>query len=420
MMHRLLYRLLVILLSPIIFGHISWLSFKNRNRRYFWQRLGFEYAAFPRNSLWFHCASVGEVNTLLPLLKNLHEQISHEKFIITTNTITGAKIVAQQNLNYLHHSFLPFDWVYSIKCFLFSAQPKALYVMETEIWPNLFHVCRQQSIPVQMLNARLSTRTTSANRWIKALLKISLSDVSAIHARSQKDADAYKDLGADKDIIFTTGNLKFCTATSASRSSAATKKDTIDFKNREYVLLASTHHDEEKQIYAVWKTLGREELLVIAPRHPERNASIIKQLACDNLASRSKNQMITAHTEVFLLDTVGELKDLFAAARLVIMGGSFVGVGGHNILEPAGYNKAIITGPYMENFSAELALMKNHEAIVQIGLPTNPYRGLSEELSRLLNNRTLRSQLENNTRKISHDVEKILDDYTAVITRESR
>lgn len=412
-MHHLFYRLLVIILSPIILGHVIWLAIKNKQSRYFWQRLGFDYSALPTGCLWFHCASVGEVNTLLPLLRNLHTKNQQLKFIITTNTITGAKIVRQQNLDYLFHSYLPFDWRYSVKGFLSKVKPTTMYVMETEIWPNLFTLCHKRNIPVYIINARLSTKTTSANTWIKDLLKFSLSDVYGIYARSEKDAEAYKQLGSDTHKVHTTGNLKLCTAI----HSAANDNARIDFKNREYVLVASTHQDEEKQIYTLWKTLNRNELLVIAPRHPERSSSIIKQLDCQNIAIRSKNETITQQTEVFLLDTVGELRDLFSAAKLVIMGGSFVSVGGHNIMEPASYNRAIITGPQMKNFAEELALMLDNEAIIQITSVAQPYGQLKQQLVRLLDDQQARQELESNTAKISHDAEKVLSDYTDIIIK---
>ena len=128
------YRLLTIILSPVLFGHISWLSIKNRNSRYFQQRMGFNHTHLPKNCLWFHCASVGEVNTLLPLLKNLHNKDDQLKMLITTNTITGAKIVNQQNLDYLSHCYLPFDWWNTISRFLSSVRPVSLYVIDcTEI-----------------------------------------------------------------------------------------------------------------------------------------------------------------------------------------------------------------------------------------------------------------------------------------------
>jgi 3-deoxy-D-manno-octulosonic-acid transferase len=409
--HHLIYRLLLIALSPIILGYTLWLSLNNRQSRYFWQRLGFNYSYLPTKCLWFHCASVGEVNTLLPLLKNLHAKNHQLKFIITSNTITGGKIVTQQGLNYLFHSYLPIDWLFSIKRFLSTVKPASLYVMETEIWPNLFTACNNKKIPVYIINARLSSKTTSANNWIKSLLKSSLLNVNAIYARSEKEAEAYKQLGAMEDIVKTVGNLKF---TAVINSSKVTDKKSSTL-NREYVLVASTHHDEEKQIYNIWKELNRNELLIIAPRHPERSDSIIKQLACKNIAVRSKSNEITDQTEIFLLDTVGELKSYFPKAKLVIMGGSFAPIGGHNILEPASFNRAIITGPFMQNFKEELELMLDKKAIIQIKVIEQTYAKLQEKLTELLDDENYRTALQNNTTKLTHKVEKILEDYSSLI-----
>jgi 3-deoxy-D-manno-octulosonic-acid transferase len=404
------YRLLIIFLSPVILGHIVWLAIKNKQGRYFWQRLGFHCADLPAGSLWFHCASVGEVNTLLPLLKNLHTNNNHLRFIITTNTITGGKIVTRQNLDYLFHCYLPFDWTNCIRRFLATVKPAELYVMETEIWPNLFAVCHQKKIPVCLINARLSSKTTSANRFIKSLLKLSLQKVKAIYARSDNDAMAYRQLGAGGSIVRTIGNLKFTTAINTGQPPDKNKFSI----NRDYVLFASTHQDEERQFYNIWKQLNRDELLVIAPRHPERGTSIINQLDCRDIAVRSKDDEITGQTKIFLLDTIGELKDLFAKAKLVIMGGSFTAIGGHNIMEPASYHKAIITGPHMENFKQELDLMLDKKAIIQV----SSYDKLEKQLAKLLDDEHYRSVVQNNTKKISHNVEIILEEYTRLILSE--
>lgn len=406
-----LYRLLLVILFPVILLYILWLSITNKQSRYFWQRLGFNYSRLPENCLWFHCASVGEVNTLLPLLKNLHATNNSLIFLITTNTITGGKIVQQQKLDYLYHSYLPVDWRFSIKRFIRTLNPTALFVLETEIWPNLFSLCFKHGTGIHIINARLSSKTTTARPWVKALLKTALSKVDTIAARTQQDAESYERLGADNNKITVLGNLKFTTALATARP-VDDKSFALD---RGFVLVASTHDDEELQIYTAWKKLQRRELLIIAPRHPQRAAAIIKRLNCDQLAIRSKNQPITGETAVYLLDTVGELKNYFKNAKLVIMGGSFTPVGGHNILEPASYNRAIITGPYMENFRQELELMLEQQAIIQLASIDE----LAEQLDRLLGDEQYRESLQTNTARLTHNVEEILQNYTRLILGEA-
>jgi 3-deoxy-D-manno-octulosonic-acid transferase len=426
-----LYRLLTIVLSPVILGHVLWKAYSNRDRRYLRQRLGLKLdtdrlpecvgkqvgnqagSQAGNRCLWFHCASVGEVNTLLPLLRHIHQQRPGQHFIITTNTITGASIVRRQQLAYVHHIYLPFDWSYSVRRFLRRVRPCALYIMETEIWPNLIRHCRRHDIPVRIINGRLSSKTMSASGFVKGLLAGSLQHVTYIASRSEQDTAAWLALGAQPDTVETVGNLKL---TTAMQSDA----DTDDFtSSRDYVLLASTHDDEDRQFFDVWNSLKRDELLIIAPRHPERADSIIRQIKSIRsdvtFTQRSKGEMPTHDTgddtDVFLLDTVGELKNYFANAKLVIMGGSFVAVGGHNILEPASYGCAIITGPYMENFSDELALMKDNDAIVQV----DDMQQMSETLKVLLDDDAKRQVLADNTEKVSQDVSKLLDDYAAIV-----
>jgi len=404
------YRLLLILLSPFLLGHILWKTISNKHSRYFWQRLGFQCNTLPKNNLWFHCASVGEVNTVMPLIKNLHKNNPKSTILITTNTITGGKIVEQQELNYLSHCYLPFDWSSSIKRFLNTTKPTALYVLETEIWPNLFADCSNKKIPIHIINARLSNKTTNSYHWIKKILKVSLSRIQSINTRSTQDAQHYLSLGADEKIINVCGNLKFTTAQDITPS-AKNKTFNLD---RDYVLLASTHEDEEYQIVKHWKKLKRDELLIISPRHPERSTSINKKLSDNsNIAIRSKNQTISEQTEIFLLDTVGELKNYFCNAKLVIMGGSFTPVGGHNILEPSASHKAIITGPYMENFKQEMNLMLTNNAIVQV----KSFDELEVKISKLLDDDKQRQQLEKNTNQILNNAEEILNNYTNLILK---
>ena len=213
--------------------------------------------------------------------------------------------------------------------------------------------------------------------------------------------------GNDKKIISTVGNLKLTTALKTEQN----RNDNAFSIEQEYVLIASTHEDEEKHIYDIWKKMRRDELLIIAPRHPERGPAVTRNLASDNIAIRSKDQSITDETEIFLLDTVGELRNYFANAKLVIMGGSFVPVGGHNILEPASYGVAVITGPYMENFKEELSLMKNNDAIIQV----DSYQSLEKELAMLLDDENRRSSLQENTKALAHNAEEILERYSALI-----
>ncbi len=407
------YRLLIIFLSPVILLYFLWGSLRNQQPRYFWQRTGLSFNKLPSNALWIHCASVGEVITVMPLVNTIIQNRSARNqlalpIIITTNTVTGAKIVRQQQLENLHHTYLPFDWGFAVKAFLHQLKPVALFVVETEIWPNLFYYCHKNQCPVTLINARLSIKTTQARPWIKAIIKTTLQYADAIYTRSEMDLSAFKEIGADKYKLHFGGNLKFCKKPEPAR-------ENIIKIHRDYMLAASTHHNEELQISERWFKLNRSELLFLAPRHPERCSAITRQLKQLNpqlnIAVHSQHHGVDKNTDVYILDTVGELIHYFAEAKLVIMGGSFVPIGGHNILEPAQFGCAIICGPYMNNFSDEKELLLAKNALLQLSSMDE----LESTLKQLLADDQRRSQLAENAKRVSQGFNHIVTTYVQLI-----
>ena len=406
------YRLLISVFSPAILAHLLWKSFRLGQPRFLLQRLGFHLQHIPQNCLWFHCASVGETNTILPLLIELHQRHPNMEFLITTNTTTGAEIVQRQNLPWLHHAFLPMDWCLTTLAFLRKLKPRALYLVETELWPNLIVLCNDNNISVNIINGRLSNKTTGANNWVRSVYKNILSKVEKIYVRSEVDQNNYLNLGASNKQVSILGNLKFIPPASIN---AESQKMT----SRDYVLVASTHNEEEFHITKAWNTLNRNELLVIAPRHPERRDSIIKQLKqtgldSNTIALRSQNDGINEQTRVYLLDTIGELMQWFAQARLIIMAGSFIHRGGHNILEPAHFGKAIIFGPHMESFVDESELLTSKAAAVQV----QSFDELGSAIAKLLDNESERNQLEENVKQTLQPFASIVTDYADVIDQQ--
>ncbi len=400
-----LYRLLNLLLFPLTFGYVCWKAVRHKQLRYLLQRMGLGLTGIPKNCCWLHCASVGEVNTALPLLQELHRRKPAQNFLITTNTPTGANIVYRQQQPYLYHAYLPFDWLLSVTLFISSLKPTELYVLETELWPNLFCACHSNRVPIVIINGRLSPRTTATFEWVRNVLGRLLRLTDHIYARSEADQAAFVQLGAHADKVSTLGNLKY----SPPALHAVEKPDI----STEYVVAASTHDNEELKILRCWLTLERHELLVIAPRHPERRDEIVQQLGklTDAIALRSRNDAITAATKVYLLDTVGELNHWFADAPLVIMGGSFIPRGGHNLLEPAHFGKAVIFGPSMENFQDEARLMLNEHAAVQV----NSIDALCRKLQHFLTNQDALRSLENNVAEATAGFRHIVADYADII-----
>ena len=399
------YRLLILLLTPALLLYFPVLSLRLKQKRFLLQRLGYGLNSLPQDALWIHCASVGEVMTVLPLLDELFRRRPEQKIIVTTNTPTGAKIVQQQRQPNLFHCYLPFDWNHAVSRFIRKLRPRALLVMETEIWPNLFYQCHKNNCPLSIINARLSIKTTAANRWVKSVLKTALQWVDQIYARAEMDRTAYLSLGASEHRLQVLGNLKY----SQQRVAGNTVQTKI---NRDYVLLASSHEDEERRIAEIWLASARPELLFIAPRHPQRCPGIIRQLKQlkPDLVIAGHDDAVTADTDIYILDTVGELMQYFPTAKLVMMGGSFVNVGGHNILEPAQFGRAIVCGPHMENFRDEAAYLLEKGALLQY----HSLDELSEKQSPLLDDAGRLRQLEQQADRLGRNFDHIITDYADI------
>ncbi len=398
-----IYQFLIRLLSPLICLLIVKDSIKKQGGGDFIkQRLGLDYPALPQVSqrILIHCASVGEVKAAEPLIRALE---SKYHILVTTNTPTGKQMVNTLFQNTVQHCYLPLDWPFAIKHFLRNCQPTDAWILETEIWPNLYRLCHQQNIELKIINGRLSPKTLKAPSWLQKSYQNSLQYVTQILARSQDDTERFIALGAPANRVITLGNLKYAQITSVSHSPRPIPQ--------EYILLASSHEDEELQITQLWKQLNRPELLVIVPRHPNRSTTIQKQLKplYPDLLVASTGQYPTEKTMLFLDDRLGQLMPLFEHAKLVIMGGSFAPKGGHNILEPAAYQKAIIIGSDMSDFSEETLFLQQHSGLIQC----QNYQELSKTLPLLLNNSTQRQLLGKNAFTAMQSQQGILQNYLA-------
>jgi len=397
------YRLLTILLWPVFFLYTLKIFLRDKSSRYFFQRLGFSYPIQPTKTFWIHCASVGEVNTYLPLHHKLSAHFPDTQFVITTNTVTGASTVNRHKLERTQHCFLPIESTFAIKRFINAWQPEQCLVMETEIWPLLYKICHNHQISISIINARLSHRTLKTNRWIKSLYKSSLLYVDKVLCKSDHELNNFKQLGASTEQLIVAGNLKF--------TFIETPQDLtpVDLKNRKYIVAASTHNNEEQQLATLWQTLNTDLLLVIAPRHPNRSKAIQKQLDDLNInyAVRSQQESINDNTQVYLADTLGELNSFMQDAELVFIGGSLIEHGGQNILEPCRMGRPTICGPHMFNFKDELELLLKNNACLQI----HNLSELEAAISAYLNNPEKLTNIGNNAKSTLQKQSKILDTY---------
>ena len=307
--------------------------------------------------VWVHASSVGEVRAITPLVRALMER--GEEILFTSFTATGYQSIQQDFAGTVRSGVIPVENSWHCRRFFNQYNIKLGLVMETELWPELLYQARRQGITLMLVNARLSQKSLQVGKFVRRLLSRTLGYFTSILTRASADRDALLSLGAQDERVFIIGNLKARNAVSAPASRIV---------ERDYLLLASSHAGEEQQFLAARPADLKHQLLVIAPRHPDRSASIQTQI--ENLGMRysvrSKAQAVDNQTEVYLADTLGELSSLMAFARVVIMGGSFDATGGHNLIEPAGLGSAIITGPSDSNISEDIDMLGAGNGVLQV------------------------------------------------------
>ena len=403
------YRLVWRLLAPIALVFNAWQAVRAGDSRLFWQRLGLSLPGGDDTPVWLHAASVGELIAALPLVSALRQRFPQLPVVVTTVTPTGARVAAERLPPEVQHCYLPMDLPGATKRFALALKPRAALIMETELWPMLFFRMAEAGIPLVIVNGRLSRRTLDTHGWVKRLYASCLRSVTRVLARSEADAEAYRWLGMPAERVETLGNVKF------SPLPAGRKIVPVDFR-RSFILAASTHEDEEYQIADQWRRIEHGEcLLVIAPRHPERREAILRRLRplSLNIAVRSRDDPVTAGTDIYLIDTLGELEHFMASAMLVFVGGSLVARGGHNVLEPARLGKAVLFGPWMDNFEEESRLLLEAGAACQVADVTS----LGDVLERMLSRPEKVEAMGRVAQRVMEKQEEVLHRYLDAIIR---
>ncbi|MFT6914275.1 MAG: 3-deoxy-D-manno-octulosonic-acid transferase [Motiliproteus sp.] len=353
----------------------------------------------PSRPIWLHAASYGEAKAAGLLIEAVREQGYRGSWWVTTTTRTGGEAIAPYLAASDRHRYAPFDLPGVIRRVLRQVQPQALVVMEVEIWPNLWRACQQAGIPIVLANARLSA--TSAKRYRQLLPRVwqdTLGRASLVLAQSDAIARRFQDLGVNAEQIQVCGNLKYSVRADAATVDTGRRLRLLlggqvlggqvpglgQEQRRPVWLAASTHASEEQLVIDAHKTLLEqypELLLVIVPRHPGRFDDVW-QLCNDSGLSAARRTVhspqdlcphdpshpdapLDAAVQLYLADTLGELPAFYAACDLSLVAGSFVEVGGHNILEPAAYQCPIIVGPDMSNFADILQEFAAEGAVLQ-------------------------------------------------------
>jgi 3-deoxy-D-manno-octulosonic-acid transferase len=374
--------------------------FQNIRQRFGWKLPDWSTAEAP---LWIHAVSVGEVLAAKALLSALQKSQPSLPVIVSTVTLTGHALSEKELKTAAAHFFFPFDWKFCITHFLDHFQPRAVVLMETELWPNFIKCCAMRNIPVFLANGRISDRSRKRYAMVRRVFKDVLSQISVIGVQSAEDKRRFAALGASEARVHVTGNLKF----DFTMPSAANKTDLLERiragigiseQSLPIVVGSSMKGEEPLLLQAFLDIHGRlpDTRLILAPRHPERFeevARLIADMGLPFLRRSALQRVADPRAQVFLLDSIGELRLVYSLAAVAVIGGSFLPFGGHNLLEPAALGKAIIFGPHMFNFKEAAQLFLQEQAARQCS-PEDLVDSLAELLQnergrRLLGQRAL-------------------------------
>ncbi|HMK56356.1 MAG TPA: 3-deoxy-D-manno-octulosonic acid transferase [Dissulfurispiraceae bacterium] len=330
--------------------------------RWFRERLGLPTVSPDvRGAIWVHAVSVGEVIASVPLIKGLKAMHPERPIVISTVTDTGQKVANERLGDLAKIIYIPFDMTFAVANAFSRLRPSLFIIMETELWPVIIHFLKTRGVPVLLMNGRLSDKSVRGYRKLAFFFGRVLNDISFFCMQNDIYAEKILSLGAANANVAAIGNFKFDTRPPAPAPGWA------GMLTRPVIVVGSTHNPEEEIVLDLFERLAPEYTglsMIIAPRHPERFNEVeevvrkrklryVKRSEITNIAQQSDAggpSNAPLHTMVIILNAMGELSSVYGAADIAVMGGSFIGHGGQNPLEPAYWGKPIVCGPHMENF----------------------------------------------------------------------
>jgi 3-deoxy-D-manno-octulosonic-acid transferase len=414
---RHLYTFLYALAVPFILLRLYYRGSKSPKYRLRWhERFGFPFFT-TKNCIWIHVVSLGETIAATPLIKKVIEAYPEREILITSTTPTGSDRIKASFGSTVKHCYFPYDLPWIWRLFFFRVKPILFVAMETELWPNLLHFCKRKKIPTIIANGRLSTRSCEKYSRFKSISGQMMKDLSCMIAQTNYDRENFLKLGLNPKKCIVTGSLKFDLSPPSGASSASAELKQ-KFAGRPVWMSASTHQGEDVIMMRVHKKIKAQipnALLISVPRHPERFQAV-EDMALQsgfNVVTRTSGDMPTEETDVFLGDTMGEMLTFYGASDVAFVGGSFVPVGGHNMLEPAALGVPSITGPHVENFKIITKLLLDANAAVKVNSPDE----LEAAILKLLSNRQLGFQMGKNGQTLVEKNKGAVDRQLMVIKK---
>jgi 3-deoxy-D-manno-octulosonic-acid transferase len=351
-------------------------------------------------SIWIHAVSVGETLTVRALIADLKARYPRLSVYVSTTTIAGQQVAKKQLTQVDGVFYFPFDWAFIVKRTLRIVKPRLFVMVETEIWPNLLRLCRARGVKTIMVNGRISPRSYPRYKLVRPFFRRVLQDVDRFCMQSEESARRLIDLGADPVRVTVTGSLKFDSVQVPAPSAFGKPREPVlryfRLASRRVVVVAgSTMKDEEAAVlraFARIKSLSAGALLIVAPRQPQRFDEVVALAREEGFSVTKRSELpidSEPRTDVIVLDTFGELAQVYQLATAVFVGGSLADYGGHNILEPAVFGKPIVFGSSMHNFKEIAETFLANDAAVQV----HSARELEEQLRALVTDPVRRARL---------------------------
>ena len=363
------------------------------------EKIGF-YTKLPKDNLiWFHGSSVGEVLSIIPFVRELEKQKDVAQILITSNTLSSAKVLKNFKFKKTIHQFFPIDANFIVKRFLKYWKPRACIFIESEIWPNAIRNIKKQKLPLILLNARITNK--SYKRWKKInSFSNKLFSMFDLCLPQNKETFKYlKKLGSKKIKLI--GNLKLCEI--KEENSKKLNSSQMSFLRSKKVLFTglSTHYSEETFCTDLFLNLrkNKNEILILIPRHIERTDLIEKDLKEKKLVTHkhSSKRKINKKTDVYLVDTYGEAKKFLGLSKVIFTGGSLISHGGQNPLDAVRNNSIVIHGPSIYNFTEIYKFLSKEKMSFQ-------FKNLNQAIKLVkntnLNNRNTKTKLRLISQKI--------------------
>ena len=377
---QLLYNLAAIIVVILIIPVFMIRSIRERG---FVERIKQSFGFFPKgaldpvakkNCIWVHAASVGEIVATSPLIKEFRREFPKSPILVSVVTTSGYEMANRIIKDADSIIYFPLDLPFVSAHVFRKIFPRVFLNVETELWPNFLKAARENRVPVMMVNGRISEKSVKRYKYMFSILSDMIGTVQLFAMASSVDAGYVKQLGAPEDLVIVTGNTKFdqtyTDVTAAQRAKILSDMGLTDAT--EIFLAGSTHRGEENFVLKAFKAIRENHpkaRLVIAPRELLRTREVVAlcKAAGFTVGTRTELQKRPpANEDIIILDTIGELGQVYSIGDVIYVGGSLVSHGGHNILEPAAHGKAIVVGHHMENFKDLHALFKNRNACVTV------------------------------------------------------